>query len=147
MRAPGRYILLNNKTEKGYYLALSNLKKIIKLDNNVNLNMISYTTDYEKALYNALELLFPNIRRIGCYFHYSYNLRKKLKEYNLFTEEYIKISEEMLKELLQIPFKIQNDTNIIDTVFNKYEKYENINNFKKYFYFQWEGLIKSGILN
>ena len=53
----------------------------------------------------------------------------------------------MLKELLQIPFKIQDNTNIIDTIFKKYEKYENINNFKKYFYYQWEGLIKSGILN
>ncbi len=62
MRSPGGYILLNNKTEKGYYLALSNLKKILTLDNNVNLKIISYTTYYEKALYNALEKLFPDIR-------------------------------------------------------------------------------------
>ena len=107
MRSPGAYILLNNKTENGYYLALSNLKKILTLDNNVNLKLISYTTDYEKALYNALEKLFPDIRRIGCYFHYSYNLRKKLKEYNLYTEEYIKISEELLKELLKYFLKFR----------------------------------------
>ncbi len=53
----------------------------------------------------------------------------------------------MLKELLQIPFKIQKDKNIIDNIFKKYEKFENINIFKEYFYHQWEGLIKTGILN
>ena len=36
---------------------------------------------------------------------------------------------------------------IIDNIFKKYEKVENINIFKEYFYHQWEDLIKTGILN
>ena len=82
-RAPGCYILLNNKTENGYKLAFTNFKKIVTLDDTHELSLISYSTDFEKALYNALEDIFPNIRRLGCYFHYSYNLRKKLKEFNI----------------------------------------------------------------
>ena len=56
-----------------------------------------------------LKKLFPDNRRIGCYFHYSYKLSKKLKEYNLYTEKFIKISEDLLKELFQIPLKIPKD--------------------------------------
>jgi len=146
-RAPGCYILLNNKTENGYKLALTNFKKIVTLDNTRDLALISYSTDYEKALYNALEDIFPNIRRLGCYFHYSYNLRKKLKEYNIIKMENNEIGEGFLNDLLSIPFRIQSNENIIDEIFLKYEKNTNIENFKKYFYNQWEDPIKSGILN
>ena len=52
-----------------------------------------------------------------------------------------------MKDILSIPFKIQNNKNIIDDIFKKYNKDSNINNFKNYFYKQWENIIKSGILN
>ena len=52
-----------------------------------------------------------------------------------------------MKDILSIPFKIQNNEKIIDDIFKKYDKDSNINNFKNYFYKQWENIIKSGILN
>ena len=52
-----------------------------------------------------------------------------------------------MKELLSIPFKIQNNENIIDDIFMKYKEDSNISKFKNYFYKQWENIIKSGILN
>ena len=52
-----------------------------------------------------------------------------------------------MKDILSIQFKIQNNENIIDDIFKKYDKDSNINSFKNYFYKQWENIIKSGILN
>ena len=52
-----------------------------------------------------------------------------------------------MKELLSIPFKIQNNENIIDDIFMKYKEDSNICNFKSYFYKQLENIIQSGILN
>ena len=42
--------------------------------------MISYTTDFESGLVNALVKTFHIIRRIGCFFHYSTIIRKNVKE-------------------------------------------------------------------
>ena len=146
-RAPGCYILINNKTENGYKNAFKSFKEIITLGNTIELSLVSYSTDFEKALYNSLEDTFPNIRRLGCFFHFFYNIRKKLKEYNIIKKENINEDNEFLKDILSIPFKIQNNENIIDDIFKKYSKDSNINNFKNYFYKQWENIIKSGILN
>ena len=52
-----------------------------------------------------------------------------------------------MKDILSIPFKIQNNENIIDDISKKYNKDSNINNFRNYFYKQWENIIKSGVLN
>ena len=146
-RSPGCYILINNKTENGYKLSFKSFKNIITLEDTIQLSLISYSTDFEKALYNAIEDTFPNIRRLGCFFHYSYNIRKKLKEYNIIKKENAKDGETFLKDLLSIPFKIQNNEYIIDEIFKKYINNPDVKNFKTYFYKQWENLIKSGILN
>ncbi len=45
-----------------------------------------------------------------------------------------------------LPFKIQNNINIIDVIYEKYK--DNIyNNFKSYFKKEWEKFFKKGILN
>ena len=35
------------------------------------LKLVNYTTDFEVAMNNALSMVFPNIKRTGCYFHYK----------------------------------------------------------------------------
>ena len=70
-----------------------------------------------------------------------------MKEYDIIKKENINEGNEFLKDILSIPFKIQNNEKIIDDIFKKYDKDSNINNFKNYFYKQWENIIKSGILN
>ena len=78
-RAPGAYILLNNKKELSYIKVLRTLKNIITLENTINLNLISYSSDYEMALSNSLERIFPHIRHIGCYYHYCDNIVDNIK--------------------------------------------------------------------
>ena len=78
-RAPGAYILLNNKKEKSYIQVLRQFKSIISLENTIKLKLISYTSDYEISLCNALERIFPNIRHVGCYYHYCDNIVDNIK--------------------------------------------------------------------
>ena len=87
-KAPGAYILLNNKREQSYYKVLKNFKHIITLENSTEISMISYTSDFEQGLANSLEAIFPNVRRLGCFYHYSRNIRKNIKE-RVNIEEYI----------------------------------------------------------
>ena len=67
-KCPGAYILLNNKYESSYYKALLNFKNILTLENFVELEMISYTTDFDLALSNSLEKVFPKIKQYGAKF-------------------------------------------------------------------------------
>jgi hypothetical protein len=70
---------LNNKNESSYYKVFESFKSIITLEGVNELELISYSTDYEIALSNALERLFPKIKHYMCYFHYSYNIGKNIK--------------------------------------------------------------------
>lgn len=69
-KALGAYILLNNQREQSYNKVLKEFKHIITLENTIDISHISYTTDFEQALANELEEIFPNIRRLGCFYHY-----------------------------------------------------------------------------
>ena len=120
--------------------------------------MISYTSGFEQGLANALEENFPNVRRLGCFYHYSRNLRKNIKERvnideyiddkdNNLTEGKIKENiENFIKDILMIPFEIQNNENIIENIYNKY-KLDYFIKFKNYFSSKWEPIIKKRILN
>ena len=43
--------------------------------------MKSYSTDFEISLNNALEVVFPNVCRLGCFFHYAINLKENQKKF------------------------------------------------------------------
>ena len=57
--------------KEGYIKVFIEFKNIITLEEEKELEMISYSSDFELALSNALETVYPNIRYLGCYFHYS----------------------------------------------------------------------------
>ena len=70
IRYPGLYALINNKKEAGYIYLFEKIKHILTLENTSKLELLSYTIDFEKALINATEKIFPDIRQIGCFYHY-----------------------------------------------------------------------------
>ena len=72
---PGIFIVINNKTFEGYVDCFTYIKNyIIKLNhNNQNINMKTFTSDFEIGLYMAFQAVFNkdnNLRHIGCYFHF-----------------------------------------------------------------------------
>ena len=77
---PGLFALINNKKENGYLYLFQRIKDILTIENTTDLKINSYTVDFEKGLINALNIIFPEIKCIGCYFNYKRALRKKSKE-------------------------------------------------------------------
>ena len=140
------------KKEKSYIKVLSKFKSIISLENTINLKLISYTSDYEISLCNSLERIFSNIRYVGCYYHYCDNIVDNIKnkiiscnEVNVITKYKDEINS-FKSEILTIPFKFQNNNNILDIIFNTYMS-EIYDKFKHYFKSQWLYLFKNGTLN
>ena len=68
-KIPGSYILLNNKNESGYLKTLSEFRRLITIENTEKLNLTSISTDFENGIINAIKLVFPEIRHVGCLFH------------------------------------------------------------------------------
>ena len=73
------YITLNSKTKVAYEIIFNDIKQIIAVNGTMPILMQTYTIDYEKALENALKKIFPSQRRIGCFFHYTQCMIRRLK--------------------------------------------------------------------
>ena len=69
-RYPAVFSLINNKNKNGYLYLFNKIKEIIKLQNEKKIELISYSTDFEESLIQALKEVFPDKRGVGCYFHY-----------------------------------------------------------------------------
>ena len=82
---PGIFIVSNNKTHEGYLDSFFYIKNYIDFITNFNEDKIkfkTFTTDFEKCLFNAFDKIFnknKNIKHIGCYFHYLQNIHKYMQ--------------------------------------------------------------------
>ena len=56
---------MEGRTTEDY---VSVLRKITDI---IDINPIKIISDYEKAEQNALQMVFPDAKLIGCFFHYS----------------------------------------------------------------------------
>ena len=143
-RYPGIFSLINNKTEAGYLELLSSIYNIITIEKTKNIKLESYTTDFEIGLMNALDKIFPNVRKVGCFFHFTRALRDKMKKLGLLTKEKAEESKKMLKEFFELPYSFEKDLTIIDTLCNKYNEY--CPSFVNYFRNQWIKYFNNGCL-
>lgn len=86
----GHYIplifsLLPNKRTETYQKLFNIIKKICK-DNSVTLRISKIVIDFEKAIHNAVEQIFPLAKIIGCRFHLAQSWYRKIQEYGLIPE-------------------------------------------------------------
>ena len=144
LKIPCSYILMNNKNEKSYELVFKSLLNIITMDNSIDLKIISITTDFEKGILNAVKTVFKNIRHVGCMFHYIKNLRLNLLKIGLINNEISNLTKELLINLGTISFKINDNPNIIEEIFKRFETQykgtdyiKNFKRFEKYIYDTW----------
>lgn len=145
IRIPGCFILINNKTEVGYKYMLNILFNILTNENTLELNLKSITTDFEFGLINAINDVFPNIKQIGCFYHFSRALCEKAKILKLNDSKNIDNTEQIIKKLLSLPYKYNDNKNYIDNIFSKYgDKYET---FKNYFKTFWIKFFEMGLLD
>lgn len=66
------YVLLSSKSQEAYIHLMKYLKSNV-LDFKPN----SIITDFETSLRNALKCVYPNVKLIGCWFHYTNAIRRK----------------------------------------------------------------------
>ena len=77
------------------------MKRIITLEDSKLMNLKSITLDSEAGLINAVEAVFPDIRRIGCFYHFVRAIKYKFKKfYKEDKDEY----NDILKAVFNLPF-------------------------------------------
>ena len=63
-------VLLGSMTEETYCGVLSIIRQMLPL----NYDRVRFVTDYEKALMNAVEHIFPTSRLVCCWFHFTQSI-------------------------------------------------------------------------
>ena len=77
-KIPASYILIISKFENIYIIVLSSLRNIITSENSIKLNNITITLDFEEGLIQVVNKVFPELRIVGCLFHYIKQIRLNL---------------------------------------------------------------------
>ena len=144
----GLFALINNKKENDYLYLFQRIKDILTIKNTIKLEIESYNVDLEKGLINALNIIFPEIKSIGCYFHYTRVFRKKSIELRFGSKDKSKIIEPLLKELYRLPFIFYKDNNKINTICQHYTSQNNdFTEFINYFKNEWFQYYENGLLD
>ena len=64
-RYPALFCLMNTKKKEGYIEIFNEIKKIITIENTINLKLESISLDFEIGLIEAIQIVFPNVNIIG----------------------------------------------------------------------------------
>ena len=141
---PGIFSVTNNKTEEGYFDSFHYIKDYIDNMNKASkkiLNIKTFTTDFEIALYKTFNRVFNSenkIKHIGCYFHFLQNIRKYLQKNGLTSKKNIEIYNAILNICKSLPFKNLKYNALINYISkNCYIPKEILDDFLVYFKDQW----------
>ena len=126
-KLPALYILMNNKIYENYISVFESIKCLISQNNTISFNVETITSDSENALILAINECFPQVQRIGCYYHYLNDLKKNFKLYNLIKKNNF---TDIMKELSYLPLTYKGDIKFFDDKIDSLKKnYEDFNNF------------------
>ena len=78
---------MSNKTEILYDLIFKAVIRLITQQNIFKLEFQTITTDTENALINAVTNNFPEVHRLGCWFHLNQNLIMEARTMGLFNSK------------------------------------------------------------
>jgi hypothetical protein len=81
----GLYALLPNKTGVTYNSYMEQVHQIV--DEHHGQEPVTFLTDYERGMLNAVEATYPNTTRKGCLFHLSSNVYKHV-QHNGLVQQY-----------------------------------------------------------
>lgn len=132
-------MLLSRKSQAAYKHIFEYIK-----NNVVDFNPNSITTDYETALRNAIKIVYPQAKFVGCWFHFIQAVQRNSKSIPNFIR-HIRRNEKsfrLYKKFLLLPLLketdllvgwkiLQNEALLLNESTNIFEK------FIKYFERQW----------
>ena len=100
------------------------------------------------GLINSLSKIFPNIKKVGCYFHYTRALRSKANKLKLLNSENKETTNSLLQHLYKAPFIFPRDKNYINSICESFsKKYEYLTIFIGYYKSQWYKYFENGMLD
>ena len=119
---------MNNKKYILCKKVLESYVNIITQNNIFNLDLISIASDEEITLINAIIVVFKDIKRFNCYFHYKKTIIDKLRKSGLLknknNEKRFKEIKEVINILGRIPIdyegKMDYFNNIVDNIKKNY---------------------------
>jgi transposase-like protein len=80
-------MLMTKQTEDDYKIVL-NVFNNFTIENNINFennNELKIITDFEKALINAINDVFPFVMHSACFFHFCQNIWRHIQKEGLST--------------------------------------------------------------
>ena len=101
-KIPEMFIVTNLKIEDIYnniFNFFNSVYNILTQHNVYPLKVKLIITDIELALVNSIKNVFLNSKRISCFFHYKYDIRKNMNKKHFFIKDKKKESLEVLEEL------------------------------------------------
>lgn len=72
---------MSKKTQTAYEHVFNFIEKKLKF----SFDGMSFTTDYEKAMRNAIRNLYPEIKLVACWFHFAQAVKKNSSQINGFV--------------------------------------------------------------
>ena len=96
------YMLLNTKKEENYWFAFWDLSHLLPPD---QITWQSITTDFEKALINAVARTWANVPIQGCLFHFKEALLRKAQKKSLTNNDQLPKVLKTIEEIAGFSFE------------------------------------------
>lgn len=129
---------MSKKTEDSYRSMFEYIE-----ENIFQLEVDCFTTDYEKAMRNAIKSVYTNATLISCWFHYCQALRRKCSKIKHFfvcaakNETVERIFHKFLALPLLPPSKIQEAFDLLKLALGCMQPRQPFEEFLKYYEKQW----------
>lgn len=135
---PFIYALMSNKTKEAYLHMFQYIKS-----NVFDLRPTTIITDYENALRNANKIIYPTVKMVGCWFHYTNALRRKASKITGFIQHLnrYKNAKNFFNKFLYLPLLKASDIEAayqcLKTDITNDECGKKFQQFFKYYEFYW----------
>lgn len=148
IKSPGLFVTLNSKKQICYEYIFRDIKNILTSYGKYPLALKTYTIDYEKSLENALQIIFPEAKRIGCFFHYVQSLVRWMKNNGLGKKEKKEVRENIIYILTILLFKYKSDMEYVkNTINNLKTLYTEFLTFFQYYENNWYEYLENSMLD
>ena len=111
------------------------VKIILTQNNKFDLKVQCIISDSEDAWVNAINYVFDNVNRIGCYYHYIQDLKQNLKKGSLEIENYSNRKKQIINKLSLILLLYEGKMSKFDDLINYINEIEpELSNFIEYYF-------------
>lgn len=145
---PALWGLLSSKEEDCYMELFRIIKNLITSLSTVKCELSNVTLDFEPGLMNGFAVVFPDVRIIGCLFHFKQALFREAQQQRLTTQERMDKTKEIISLLGSLCWN--GDIKLVQKKFNEMERIEEDSEYIgliEYYKKNWLPRLKSGLID